>query len=223
VLTIIASAVLETVSTVPPAPAAPWWGVPVLTGGATLFGALIAFISAHTADARKAKREKAERIMIDTRTVGLEFLEATNNLSRVFRGQSNPAKALAPTDYLTSVMEGIIALQEAWGKFELFAHDDALATGKALYDECFVLVIPALDRETESLSVEQFEEKKLAFVNTLRKASGVGRIEVKALEPEAREKLEADKDALLEDVADKLQRQYSNKEDQQKERPARRS
>ncbi|KUM39013.1 hypothetical protein AR689_07615 [Arthrobacter sp. EpRS71] len=188
---------------------APWWGVPALTGGATLFGALIAYLSARSADTRKAKREKAERIMIDTRTAGLEFLEAVNSISLAFRGQSNPAKALTPNDFLTSVMDGILALQDAWGKFELFAHDDALTTGKTLYDECIVMVLPALDRERESLNLEDFEEKKLAFVNTLRKASGVSPIVVKVMEPEAKKKFEEDKEKVFDHLSEKLERQYS--------------
>ncbi|MFJ6416477.1 hypothetical protein [Paeniglutamicibacter sp. NPDC091659] len=35
----------------------PWWGVPAISAGAALFGALVGFISTMAADSRKAKRE----------------------------------------------------------------------------------------------------------------------------------------------------------------------
>lgn len=175
-------------STIASASTSPWWGVPAITGGAALFGAMVAFISAFAIDRRKAKRDKAERIMIETRTVGLEYLDSASSLARLIYTQRDPSRSLGTNEYAKAIQASLMNSQAGWEKFELFAHDDALRTGKDLSTACFVLAIEAF-RGHPIDELRNFESVKYAFINTLRKASGVGEIEHKQPDPETAEKL----------------------------------
>ncbi|MDQ0869042.1 hypothetical protein QFZ70_001515 [Arthrobacter sp. V1I9] len=191
---------------------APWWGVPLMAGVFLLIGAVIAFLSTRASDNRKAKRDKEERIMIDMRTVGLEYLEAATHLAEVVKGQQTEHRALEPNDYLQAIHDALIDLREKWRKFELFAREDAMKTGQGLFNSCLVLMIPFGEEEDIAASIRDFENEKLAFINTLRAASGVGIIKVPEIDPATEEELREAKDSLLDLIGDRLGRTYGDSE-----------
>ncbi|NHW45965.1 hypothetical protein HAV21_03510 [Paenarthrobacter sp. MSM-2-10-13] len=183
---------------------APWWGVPLMAGVFLLIGAVIAFLSTRASDNRKAKRDKAERIMIDTRSVGLEYLEAATHLAEVVKGQESEHRALPSSEYLLAIHDALIDLRAKWRKFELFAQEDALKTGQALFNACLILMIPGFEKEEVAGSIRDFESAKLNFINTLRAASGVGIIEVKTLDPATEKALKEASGALVNDIGERL-------------------
>lgn len=195
---------------------APWWGVPAITATAVLFGALVAYVSARASDERKAKREKAERIMLDTRTVGLEFLDAVNALVDAIKAQEDASRAVLGRPYLAVIQAAFIKVEAQWRKFELFARDDALITGQALNANCISLLIFALGSEHPTESLRSIEAAQYAFVNTLRKASGVGVIKYEDPDLETKKALDADLDVIMNFVEENLAKNHGGPSPQQK-------
>jgi hypothetical protein len=189
---------------------APWWGVPLMAGVFLLTGACIAYFSTRASDNRKAKRDKAERIMIDTRSVGLEYLEAATHLAEVVKSQESEHRALPANEYLLAIHDALIDLRSKWRKFELFAQEDALKTGQGLFNACIILMIPGIDEESVVERLRDFEHMKLSFINTLRAASGVGIIEVAPIDPDTEKELKEASKALVDDIGERLMRAHGD-------------
>jgi hypothetical protein len=203
-----AAAVAEVVT------AAPWWGVPVIAGCFLLIGASLAFLSTLASDKRKAKRDKAERIMIDTRSVGLEFLEAADVLATLVTRQQSEFRALPGTEYMVSIIDAVEGMQDKFGKLELYAHDDVLDAAKKLRLLCIALISLPGDEEATADSLKDYELAKLGLINTLRKASGVGIIESKTMDPEQKKKLDVDMAAVLDTVGDQYAQKFGTKSEE---------
>lgn len=191
-----------------PETGAPWWGVPVITASAVLFGALVAFLSARASDGRKAKRDQEERIMTDTRDVALEYLDAANALAATVRAQGDPSRALDVQSYLKAMQANLMAEQQKWGKFELFAHDNALEAGKGLETACLVLSLSAFQGRIPTEELQDFETAKYSFVNTLRKASGVGEIPYVFPDAATKERLDDGVASLKDDFSKDLENNF---------------
>lgn len=189
---------------------APWWGVPLMAGIFLLIGALVAFLSTRASDGRKAKRDKAERIMIDTRAVGLEYLDAATRLAEVVKSQESALQALPSNEYLAAIHDALIDLREKWRKLELFAQEEALDTGRALFNACIVLMVPGSQVGQTADSLREFEEEKLQFINTLRAASGVGIIKVELVDAATEKELKEASAALVEDIGERLSRAHGD-------------
>lgn len=189
---------------------APWWGVPLMAGVFLLIGAVIAFLSTRASDSRKAKRDKAERIMIDTRSVGLEYLEAATHMAEVVKSQASEHRALPSNEYFVAIHDALIDLRAKWRKFELFAQEDALKTGQGLFNACLILMIPGFDEEEVTASIRDFESEKLNFINTLRAASGVGIIKVHPIDPDTERDLKDASAALVDDIGERLTRAHGD-------------
>lgn len=187
---------------------APWWGVPLMAGVFLLIGAVIAFLSTRASDNRKAKRDKAERIMIDTRAVGLEYLEAATHMAEVVKAQESEHRALPSNEYIVAIHDALIDLRAKWRKFELFAQEDAMRTGQALFNTCLILMIPGFEKEEVAESIRDFEREKLNFINTLRAASGVGIIEVPTIDPETENDLKDASATLIDDIGWRFKRAH---------------
>lgn len=188
--------------------------MPVIAGCFLLIGASLAFLSTLASDKRKAKRDKAERIMIDTRTVGLEFLEAADALATLVRRQQSHFRALPDTDYLVSVIDAVEGTQDKFGKLELYAHDDVLDAARKLHTLCIVLISLPDDEEATADSLQEYELAKLDLINTLRKASGVGTIENKTMDPENKKKLDTDAGIVLNHVGQQYERKFGTKSEE---------
>ena len=188
--------------------ATPWWGVPSITAGAALFGAVIGLCSALAIDTRKAKRDKAERIMIDTRTVGLEFLEAADRLATLVKRQQSEFRALPGTDYMVSIIDAVEGMNDKFGKLELYAHEDVLDAAKEVRLLCIVLISLPDEQEATADTLRDYELAKLGVINTLRKASGVGIIESKTMDPQSKKKLDAEAAAVLDHVGHQYARKF---------------
>lgn len=187
---------------------APWWGVPALTGAATLFGALIAFFSVRASDNRKAKREREQRIMIETRDAGLEFLGAARHIEQLVKRQQTASRNKPIAEHITDLFDAIIDVEEKWGKFQLFAHDKALESGRELMASALSLMIPALDDEGTSKDLGEFGRKRLDFMNTLREASGVKKIERDSPDPIARKEFMEQNTELLSKIYERYMSDY---------------
>ncbi|MBV1778682.1 hypothetical protein KRR55_06090 [Paeniglutamicibacter sp. ABSL32-1] len=188
---------------------APWWGVPLLAGFFLLVGSMITFLSLRASDKRKAERDKAERIMMDTRSVGLEYLAAVEALVDTLRGRQDPSRALVGTDYLRAMKANFNTVKVQWGKFELFAHDNVLEKGKALDTACVVLFMTAFESDPPSEELRKFEIAKYSFINTLRKASGVDEIPYVFPDATTQEKLEADMARLRDQFSESLVKNFA--------------
>ncbi|GAA3322642.1 hypothetical protein [Paeniglutamicibacter sulfureus] len=202
IYTSLASAAAETTAT------APWWGVPIIAGGFLLIGASLAFLSTLASDKRKAKRDKDERIMIDTRTVGLEYLDAATELANVIRTQQDPSRALKRDEYLKAMQASLIRVNEKWRKFELFADEKALETGGRLDAACVLLSISAFGSEIPHDQLQDLETARYAFINTLRKASGVGEIAYVFPDAATKERLEEGITEIKNDFGADLEKNY---------------
>lgn len=173
-----------------------------------LIGALVAFLSTRASDSRKANRDKAERIMIDTRAVGLEYLDAATHLAEVVKSQESALRALPSNEYLLAIHDALISLREKWRKLELFAQEEALETGRSLFNACIVLMVPGNHDGEAAQSLREFEHKKLRFINTLRAASGVGIIKVETIDAATEKELKEASDALVDDIGERLTRAH---------------
>ncbi|NQD39975.1 hypothetical protein [Glutamicibacter halophytocola] len=196
----------------------PWWGIPALTASATLVGALIAFWSARASDKRKHKRDTEERIMMDTRAVGIEYLDAADSLSRLIRAQSDPSREKAATQFLQAMAIALIDMQKVRGKFELFAHQDALAAAKDLDVASVMLVIDISTGVNPEKDLESFESAKLRLVNILRKFSGVEEIDVDSVSEENKFKLQKDMVSILDYLEEGMAKRFANNQNEE-ERP----
>lgn len=197
------------------ATASPWWGVPVITASAVLVGALVAFVSTRASDSRKFKRDKAERIMVDTRSVGLEYLAAASSLEGTIRAQQDLSRELQKREYLRAMQVALMNVQAKWGKFELFADEQALATGKDLDTACLVLFLSAFKGEVPSEELKEFGIAKYAFINTLRKSSGVGEIPYVFPEAQTKDDLDADVAILQQRFDEDLKKNFGTPPPQQ--------
>lgn len=168
----------------------PWWGVPIITAGAVLIGAFIAFLSVRASDARKARRDTAERIMLDTRSVGLELIEVVNRFSNLIRDTSAYAKQLDKNESFITAYDSIVPFQRVWTKFELYAQNDVLESGLELRREWVDILLLVGNKPITLIEFDRLEEKRLAFVNTLRKASGVEHIDAFGVKPLAKKKVQ---------------------------------
>lgn len=152
----------------------------------TVIGGLITWLVTKSSDARKAKRDKAERILIDSRTASLEFIDAVDSFSSHIRRQRGP-QALEHRYYLRGLQDGISEVRSKHSKVEIYADHKILEPAKELMVSTLLLLSPT-DSEKEVRDIfEQHDATKVKFINAIRIASGVKPIVEKEPTPEARE------------------------------------
>lgn len=138
----------------------------------TVIGGLITWLVTKSSDARKAKRDKAERIMIDSRTASLEFIDAVDSLSGHIRRQRGP-QALEHRYYLRGLQDCISEVRSKHSKVEIYADHKILESAKELLASTFLLLVPIASDEEARDVFEKHDVTKIKFINAIRVASGV--------------------------------------------------
>lgn len=158
---------------------APWTAA--LIG--TVIGGLITWLVARSSDSRKAKRDKAERILIDSRNASLEFIDAVDSLAGLIRRQRGP-QALEHRYYLRGLQDYISEVRSKHSKVEIYADQRIMEPAKELLGSALLLLRP-IDGEEEARELfDKHEGTKIKFINAIRVASGVKAIVEKELTPQ---------------------------------------
>lgn len=204
VTVLIGSVTVTPVISNTPATSNSWWVVPVLAGSFVIVGALIAFFSTRASDSRKAKRDREQRIMIETRESGLEFMHAVSAIVSLVKLQRTKSGRKPVEVYLAKLSDAMTDLEEKWHHFELHAAEDALESGRMLLKATLALMIPAQDAEGTSRDFGTVSRSRHDFVNVLRKASGVKEIHKNIPDPIARNKFVEENSEALARIYERL-------------------
>lgn len=176
----------------------------------TVIGGLITWLVTKSSDARKAKRDKAERILIDSRTASLEFIDAVDSFSSHIRRQRGP-QALEHRYYLRGLQDGISEVRSKHSKVEIYADHKILEPAKELMVSTLLLLSP-IDSEKEARDIfEQHDSTKVKFINAIRIASGVKPIVEKEPTPEAREEAREKIEEAVDLIGSRLEADSTNK------------
>lgn len=194
---------------------APWWGIPGVTGAATLFGALVAFGSTWASDHRKAKREKNDKQVQDTRDAATELINLGREIETLVMMQETKARALDAKEYLKSTMDHAIRLKEVWSTFELQAVKSTLGPGEAFFKAMLVLVIPTSNSKVRLAHLNAYAVARMDFVNSLRTMAGLPKIDRTPGKMKTRDDFEADLGEGWKDMAEELLRRHPLKEQAQ--------
>ncbi|MGF9648849.1 hypothetical protein AAIH32_12785 [Pseudarthrobacter oxydans] len=171
---------------------APWWGIPGVTGAATLVGALIALRSARASDDRKAKAEKEAKRLADTREAAQELLKVGREIENLVVGQETKTRSKPAIDYMNATMDVAMKLHQVWGTFELVSIESALKPGEDYYSASSVLAIPRAKSDERTAALDYAAIKRMEFINSLRTAAGLPAITRMPGKTISREELESD-------------------------------
>lgn len=192
---------------------APWWGIPLITGAATLFGALVAFGSTWASDRRKAKREKKDKQIEDTREAANELISLGREIETLVMMQETKARALDAREYVKATMDNAMRLKDVWATFELQAMKSTLKPGEEFFKVLLVLVIPTVDSKVRLARLNAYSVARLNFVNSLRTMAGLAKIDRTPGKMQTREEFEAKHGGDWEKQADEILRRHPPKED----------
>ena len=160
---------------------APWWGIPAVTAGATILGAIVAFTSTRASDRRKQKAEDARRYDEDIRKYCSKFLAQTDEYKKQAQeynrldAAESTAKAVDPKTG-EAMLKSTIALRAqsaARKKASVALNQLEFIAPKKLHDLCLQLYVAAMRIDMQSLSDkatnDDFTNKRRIVRNELRR------------------------------------------------------
>lgn len=159
----------------------------MITAGATILGALVAFISTRASDRRRAKREEQDRIKSDSREAAVEFIEACRHIEHMASLQQAESRAMPSGSLLEATFDATINLENAWSRFEVYGDKDAIAAGRPLMIAALLINIPDHNPRAAAKYRGEFITARYEFLNVIRKNTGLSLLAVPKYTPIVKE------------------------------------
>lgn len=159
----------------------PWWGIPLITGLATLFGALVAFISTRASDRRKARHEDNRRYDEEIKKICAKFLSHNDEYKKKSQEYTQLKQAkdersiVDPQTGITMTLSAIAyrdsdtyykKASKSLDKLSFVAPESLQAACRAIF--MIAVEIDMFDKDDKEIN-DRYTQRRWAVLNELRK------------------------------------------------------